>query len=197
MEIRTDRLGVLIDQLVDSKELSAGRLAGLTAAEFLWEPVAGMWSVRPRDQAATPDAFGPGEWVLDHDRSIDPFAAAPLATIAWRLAHLTSGFAGRWEWSFGERRIEPKLLIEFTPNPDMALDALWRWVDRWAESLETLTDEQLDVPGFGAYPYGLDPDIPFIGIIRWTNRELIHHLAEVALLRDLYAAMTSSTTGRA
>ena len=39
------------------------------------------------------------------------------------------------------------------------------------------------------YPYGLDPEIPFIGIIRWTNRELIHHLAEVALLRDLYAKM--------
>jgi hypothetical protein len=190
MDIRTDRLGVLIDQLVDSKELSAGRLAGLTAAEFLWEPVADMWSVRPRGEARTPDAFGPGEWVLDHDRSVDPFAAAPLTTIAWRLGHLTSGFAGRWEWSFGERRMEPKLLIEFTPNPDVAMDTLWRWVDRWAASLETLTDEQLDVPGFGTYPYGLDPEIPFIGIIRWTNRELIHHLAEVALLRDLYAGMS-------
>jgi len=189
VEIRTTRLGVLIDQLVDSKELSAGRLEGITAGEFLWEPVDGMWSVRPREEAATPDAFGPGEWVLDLDRSIDPFAAGPLTTIAWRIGHLTSGFAGRWEWTFGERRIEPKLLVEFTPNPDLAMDALWRCVNRWAESLETLTPEQLDMPGFGQYPYGLDPEIPFIGIIRWTNRELIHHLAEVALLRDLYARM--------
>jgi len=189
VEIRTDRLGVLIDQLVDSKELSAGRLEGISAAEFLWEPVGGMWSVRPRDESTTPDAYGPGEWVLDHDRSIDPFAAGPVTTIAWRIGHLTSGFAGRWEWTFGERRIEPKLLVEFTPNPELAMDALWRWVDRWAESLETLTAEQLDVPGFGAYPYGLDPQIPFIGIIRWTNRELIHHLSEVALLRDLYTKM--------
>jgi hypothetical protein len=136
VEIRTDRLGVLIDQLVDSKVLSAGRLAGITPAEFLWEPVDGMWSIRPRGEVTTPDAFGPGEWVLDHDRSIDPFAAGPLTTIAWRIAHLTSGFAGRWEWTFGERRIEPKLLIEFTPNPDLSMEALWRWVDRW-ESLET------------------------------------------------------------
>src|SRR3954453_20037546 len=98
MEIRTDRLGVLIDQLVDSKALAAGRLAGLTAAEFLWEPVAGMWSVRPRDRAPTPAGFGPGEWALDHAGSIAPFAAAPLTTIAWRLGHVTSGFAGRWEW---------------------------------------------------------------------------------------------------
>jgi len=189
MEIRTDRLGVLIDQLVDSKELSAGRLDGITDNEFLWEPVPGMWSVRARNEAATPDAFGPGEWVLDHDRSIEPFAPAPLTTIAWRVGHLTSGFAGRWEWTFGERRTEPKLLVEFTPSADLAMETLWRAVDRWAESLETLTDEQLDVPGFGGYPYGLDPEIPFLGIIRWTNRELIHHLAEVALIRDLYAAM--------
>jgi len=189
VEIRTDRVGVLVDQLVNSKELMTGRLAGMSAEEFLWEPVPGMWSVRPRHKAATPDAFGPGEWVLDLDRSIDPFAAGPLTTIAWRISHLISGFAGRWEWTFGERRIEPKLLVEFTPNPELAVDTLWRWIDRWAESLETLTPPQLDVPGFGAYPYGLDPKIPFIGIMWWTNREFIHHLAEVALLRDLYIRM--------
>ena len=50
------------------------------------------------------------------------------------------------------------------------------------------------MPGYGAYPYGLDPQLPFIGVVRWTNRELIHHLAEVALLRDLYAA-TATTAG--
>src|SRR4029079_85581 len=126
MDIRTDRLGVLIDHLCDSKELSAERLEGISAAEFLWEPVDGMWSVRPRGEARTADAFGPGEWVLDHDLSVDPFAAAPLTTIAWRVGHLTSGFAGRWEWSFGERRIEPKLLVEFHPQPNPPNDALWR-----------------------------------------------------------------------
>ena len=49
-----------------------------------------------------------------------------------------------------------------------------------------MTDEQLDTPGFGQYPWGLDPEIPFAGIVWWTNRELIHHLAECALLRDLW-----------
>jgi hypothetical protein len=29
--------------------------------------------------------------------------------------------------------------------------------------------------------------LPFIAIVWWTNRELIHHLAEIALLRDLWA----------
>jgi len=194
VEIRTDRVGVLVDQLVDSKQLAAARIDGLTSDEYLWEPYGGMWSVRPRDAARTPDAFGPGEWVIDHDRSIDPFAAGPLTTIAWRLAHLSSGFAGRWEWTFGGRTIDPKKVVEFSPDPTVALECLWHWVGRWAASLETLTDDQLDVPGYGAYPLGLDPQIPFIGIIRWTNRELIHHLAEVALLRDLYAADQLTTT---
>jgi len=194
MEIRTDRVGVLVDQLIDSKNLSADRLAGLTAAEYLWEPYSGMWSVRRRAEAATPDAFGPGDWVLDLDRSISPFDAGPLSTIAWRIGHLLSGFAGRWEWTFGGRTIDPKLLIEFSPDPGAAMNSLWEWVDRWAASVESMTDDQLDVPGFGAYPYGIDPEIPFIGIVRWTNRELIHHLAEVALMRDLYAA-TAATDG--
>ena len=58
-----------------------------------------------------------------------------------------------------------------------------------------MTGEQLDKPGFGQYPYGLDPELPFIGIVWWTNRELIHHLAECALLRDLWRAR--SAQGRA
>jgi len=116
VEVRTDRLGVLVDQLVDSKDLSAVRLTGLTAAEYLWEPYSDMWSIRPRVEERTPDAYGPGEWVIDHDRSIDPFAAGPLTTIAWRIGHLTGGFAGRWEWTFGERRQEPKLMIDFSPD---------------------------------------------------------------------------------
>jgi hypothetical protein len=188
MEIRTDRVGALLDQLLESKNMSADRLAGTSRDEFLWEPYPGMWSVRRRDEAVTPKAFGPGEWVLDHDTSISPFDPGPLTTIAWRIAHLSSGFAGRWEWTFGARRADPLALFDFSPDPDVALPALWAQVDRWAESVSAMTDEQLDVPGFGAYPYGLDPEIPFIGIVWWTNRELIHHLAEASLLRDVYAA---------
>jgi hypothetical protein len=188
MDIRTDRIGVLLDQLVESKNMSAERLAGMSRDEFLWEPYPGMWSLRRRGEAPTPKAFGPGEWVLDHDTSISPFDPGPLSTIAWRIAHLSSGFAGRWEWTFGGRSADPLALFEFSPDPDVALPALWELVDRWAASVSAMTNEQLEVPGFGAYPFGLDPEIPFIGIVWWTNRELIHHLAEAALLRDIYAA---------
>jgi len=191
VEIRTTRLGVLIDQLVDSKELSAGRLEGLTGGEFLWEPVDGTWSVRPRDEAATPDAFGPGEWVLDLDRSIDPFAAGPLTTIAWRIGHLTSGFAGRWEWTFGERRTDPKQMVDFTPSAARAVDTFWVTMDRWRVSVATVTEEQLDTVGFSQTPHTSDPDDPYASALAGANLELIHHMAEIALLRDLWRARFS------
>jgi hypothetical protein len=54
--------------------------------------------------------------------------------------------------------------------------------------VDRLTDEQLDVPGYGQYPYGLDPGLPFIAIVWWVNREFIHYAAEAALLRDLWQA---------
>ena len=186
--IRTDRIGLLADQLSDAAELSRLRIDGVTNDEITWEPWPGMWSIRPRSEAQTPDAFGPGDFVLDHESGLDPFSGGPLSTMAWRVGHLTSAFAGRWEWTFGQRQTDPQLLVDFEPTTVM-VDRLWIEIDRWLDEIEAMTDDQLDQPGFGQYPYGLDPHIPFVGIIRWMNREAIHHLAEVALLRDLYRAI--------
>ena len=137
-------------------------------------------------QAATSAPFGPGPWVLDRELG-DPFAPGPVSTIAWRVAHLTHCLAGRHEWTFGSRQTDPADVVAFTPVADEAMTALWDEVDRWAAALDTLTEAQLDEVGLSRYPWGLDPQLPFVGIVRWVNRELIHHLAEVALLRDLYA----------
>lgn len=187
MEIRTDRVGLLTEQLRESMHFSQMRLDGLTDAEYLWEPVSGMWSIRPRGETTTSAAFGPGAWQLESER-LDPFAAGPPTTIAWRLNHLLSGVAGRWEWTFGNRATSPADVVDFSPDATETLTALWSIVDRWATDIEGLDDDALDEPGYGQYPWGLDPELPFIGIVRWVNREFIHHLAEVALLRDLYAA---------
>jgi hypothetical protein len=46
---------------------------------------------------------------------------APVTTIAWRVGHLHSDFAGRWEWTFGERRRQPDLLVDFTPSATVAV----------------------------------------------------------------------------
>ena len=202
---RTDRLGLLLGQFDRARELARARLEGLASPaslpegtplgarvdagwlsdeEYLWEPAPGAWSIRRRGQAATPRAFGPGEWVLDSDTP-DP-DPAPVATIAWRLGHLHSGFAGRWEWTFGARRQPPELLVDFSPSAAVALERFWALLDRWRDSVAAMTPAQLDTPGFGQYPRGSDPEEPFITVVWWTNLEFIHHMAEIALLRDLY-----------
>ncbi|MBQ0886060.1 DinB family protein [Streptomyces sp. RM72] len=233
---RTDRLGVLLDQFDQAREMAQVRLAGLGDEEYLWEPVPGCWSIRRRGEAVTPRAYGPGEWVLDkgapdipaneyaevarqaasgmsvtkiaddwsvsverveqvlaHTGTPEP-DATPVTTIAWRLAHLHSCFAGQWEWTFGERRRDPRLLVDFTPSAALGLERFWAVIDRWREDVAHVTDEQLDTVGFSQYPYGSDPDDPYIGVVAGDNLEFIHHMAEIALLRDLWRSR-SATAG--
>ncbi len=45
--VRTDRLGMLLDQFDKAREMAQVRLTGLTDEEYLWEPVPGCWSLRP------------------------------------------------------------------------------------------------------------------------------------------------------
>ncbi|WP_405668752.1 DinB family protein [Streptomyces sp. NBC_01166] len=226
---RTDRLGLLLTQFDQAREMAQVRLTGLGDEEYLWEPVAGCWSVRPRGQARTPRAYGPGEWVLDKgapdipaneyaevarqaaggmtvSRIADDWSVSverveqvlahtgapepdetPVTTIAWRLGHLHSCLAGQWEWTFGARE-EPKLLVDFTPSAGLALERFWALIDRWRESVAALTDEQLDTVGLSQYPYGSDPDDPFVSVLAGANLEFIHHMAEIAVLRDLHRA---------
>jgi hypothetical protein len=186
MDIAVDRLGVLLDQLDGVRSLEEPRLAGLSDEEYLWSPVPGAWSVRPRGQAVSGQPYGPGDWQLDRDRQ--PPEPPPLTTIAWRLSHLTAGIAGRWEWTFGSRSRPPEDLVDFTPHASEAVELWWSWLGRWRSGLATLTSEQLEQVGFGQYPRGLDRQVPFIGIIWWVNLEVTHHLAEIALLRDLWRA---------
>ena len=232
--IRTDRFGLLLDQFDRAREMAQVRLTGLSDEEYLWEPVPGCWSIRRRDEATTPRAFGPGAWVLDlgapdipaneyaevarqaasgmsvakiaedwsvsverveqilHHTSPPEPDLTPVTTIAWRLGHLHYQFAGAWEWTFGERRQDPKQMVEFSPSAAETLDRFWPVVDRWRADVGTLTDDQLDTIGLSQYPYGSDPDDPFISVLSGANLELIHHMAEIALLRDLWRARTTA-----
>jgi hypothetical protein len=76
----------------------------------------------------------------------------------------------------------------------VALERFWALMDRWRDSVAATTPDQLDTPGFGQYPWGSDPQVPFISVIWEANLEFIHHMAEIALLRDLWR--TRSTPAR-
>lgn len=46
--VRTDRLGLLLEQFDQAREMAQVRLTGLGDEEYLWEPVADCWSLRRR-----------------------------------------------------------------------------------------------------------------------------------------------------
>lgn len=64
--------------------------------------------------------------------------------------------------------------------------------DAWRAALVSADDTALDTVGHSTYPYGGDPEDPFIDTVWWVNQEILHHGAEIALLRDLYRARGAS-----
>jgi hypothetical protein len=58
----------------------------------------------------------------------------------------------------------------------------------WRATLLTADDAALSAVGWSTYPNGSDPEDVFIDTVWWVNQEVLHHGAEIALLRDLYRA---------
>lgn len=161
-----------------------GRLSGLTDEEYFWEPVPGMWSVRPRGTSAAPASAGGGAFTMDWGYP-EP-EPAPVTTIAWRLCHLLAGvFTMRVASHFGG---EPFSFDTFD-YPGDAASALARLdtaYAAWNAGVRALTPEDLEAPLGPAEPHY--SDYPMADLILHINREALHHGAEIALLRDLYRA---------
>jgi hypothetical protein len=158
------------------------RLEGLTDDEYFWEPVPGSWSVRPREQATSSHAAGGGDLVVDYAwPEPDP---APPTTIAWRLGHVIAGcFAMRTAIHFGG---SPRDYTSWTyaATADEALAQLDATYDAWSAGVESLGEEGL-ARAVGRAE-GHFAEAPYAELVRHINRELIHHGAEICLLRDLY-----------
>ena len=156
------------------------RLAGLTDDEFLWEPAADVWTVRPGpDGRPVPDAEG---WAPDGS------AGTPPRTLAWSIDHLGAGTLERADYLVGSHTLQSgDVGWPLTAAEGVAL--LFRGLAAWRDGLGQMTDEDLDTVGRSAYPHGLDPQLPLIEIVWWVNKELLFHSAEIWYVRDLYAAM--------
>jgi hypothetical protein len=157
------------------------RLDGLTDDEYLWEPAPGCWNVRPRGTGDAPINAGTGPMTIDFAfPTPDP---APVTTIAWRLAHVIVGvLAMRNAAHFGHPPADYQSW-DYAPTAAAALDQLDTQYGRWHAGVESLGEDGLRRPCGPTEPY---PDLPMAALVLHINRELIHHLAEVCLLRDLY-----------
>ena len=159
-------------------------LDDLTDAEYLWEPVPGCWSIRPRAEARTPMAAGGGDLVADFTfPEPDP---PPVTTIAWRLGHVSVGVFGMRNAShFGGPPMDYQS-VDWPGDAAGALALLDEVYAGWVKGVQGLDADRLAQPigeaegDFAEYPYA--------ALVLHIHREAIHHLAEVALLRDLFRA---------
>jgi hypothetical protein len=149
------------------------RLGGLTDEEYFWEPVTGSWTIR-----AGPD----GTWTWDFVWSEpDP---PPITTIAWRLTHITVNDDRFRPWlGLAPHRGRPHRTIPSTAAA--AVEAAETTKAQRHDDLMEVTDAELSEkigPIGGPYADGTR-----VSWVLHAIDEVIHHGAEIALLRDLYA----------
>jgi hypothetical protein len=147
------------------------RISGMTDHEYLWQPVTPCLTIRPGARGRAPQrAHG---------------APEAFTTIAWRLCHI--GDTLREERNSRWLGREPVLLDRDMHQPPSAGAAI-RYVEdafaAWTELVTSMTDDEWWLPmGPVAGAFALSYRASFVVHIM---DELIHHAAEVALLRDLY-----------
>lgn len=145
------------------------RLEGLTDDEYFWEPV-------------------PGCWTLHRDGSIDfsypPPQPEPFTTIAWRLAHVIVGvLAMRNHSHFGGPPADYQSW-PYARDAHTALEQLDTAYATWITGVRGLDAAALArACGPAEGPYA---DFSMATLVLHINREVIHHGAEIACLRDLY-----------
>jgi hypothetical protein len=159
------------------------RYEGLTDEEYFWEPAPESWNVRPRGTSTAPVQGGAGDFTIDF--AFPEPSPPPMTTIAWRLGHVIVGvLAMRNAGHFGREAVDYQTHT-YAGTAAEALAQLDEELGRWREGVRALGEEGLTRPcGPVEGPYA---DRPLADLVLHIQRELIHHGAEIALLRDLYA----------
>ncbi len=152
------------------------RLDDLTDEEYLWEPAPLAWSVRD-----TPEG-------VRFDFGLRPVAPAPITTIAWRLTHIIDLL--REDRCHRVLGVPPTADVDevwITMSAAEAISMLERAFATWRGYLAATDPAQLLDPSEG-WPDRLTFALHIID-------ELIHHGAEVGVLRDLYLAARATDDG--
>ncbi|GAA4766999.1 DinB family protein [Citricoccus nitrophenolicus] len=164
------------------------RLQGMSDEEYHWESARGAWGLRPRGVAGPEDPgavrAGGGDWLVDF--AFPEPNPAPVTTIAWRAAHVLVGVLGaRMAGHFGGPAMD-YYTYDYPGTADEAYARLGTAVGRWCDAVDTLGPAELGEPvGEAEGPWA---EHPMLELVLHVNREVIHHGAEMCLLRDLYRA---------
>lgn len=162
------------------------RLEGLTDDEYLREPVAGCWTVR-----VTNDGH------YRADQAWPPPDPEPFTTIAWRIAHIGDFLSrhplravaferGTANWPWLSTDVPP----DHPHDAVAAVAYLQAGINDWKRDLASIDNRRLaETMGPEAHRFEHDPVASFVLHI---HTEFVHHSAEVATLRDLYRARSST-----
>ena len=158
------------------------RLDGLTDDEYFWQPVPGSWTLSRRGQSSAPMSIGAGEFTLDYAST--PHDRAPVTTIAWRLGA-------------PPRRVRA---TDRTPlrrlacsSPGRRLPGHRRGSTATARRRARCVDPRCPPPRHSRISSAPRRHLT-AGVrgctdgelVLHVHREVIHHGAEISLLRDLY-----------
>ena len=166
-------------ELIALSDEACGRLArrieDLTDEEYFWEPASEVWTLRPGDDGRLHMQFG-----LIFDET------PPVTTIAWRLTHIIDLLSEERCATWIGLSPEPEnLFADGAPATapvarDLLAAANERW-KRYVSAFEGLFER--------VGPIGRQfADATRMTFILHIIDELIHHAAEVGVLRDLYRA---------
>ena len=173
---------IVLDDVLDSLDQTwsqlSERLAGLTVDEYLWEPAVGCWTVHA--------APGGGASVDEHDSEAAP---APMTTIAWRMWHIAADCLDSYSSRVFGRTGTGLAGTEWVLDPVQASALLERAWHVFHDGLaDGGPDRLFDLLGEGWGPYA---DSTVLALALHAQREVTHHGAEVALLRDLFRSRPS------
>jgi hypothetical protein len=156
------------------------RLDGLSDEEYFWQPVPDCWTISRRRASTAPMALGSGDFTWDFGET----GTEPVTTIAWRLAHLTVGFAEMTGTHFGGPPTRAAT-FDYAGTAEQALRQLDHAHDEWVVGVRGLGDTGLAAPQGPTVPPEF-ADAPMARLVLYTSVEIVHHGAEICLLRDLY-----------
>lgn len=158
------------------------RLDGLTDDEYFWEPAPGAWSIRRR--TPTPDDKNASEFVTDF--AVPPPEPPPVTTIAWRLGHLIVVVLGmRAMTRFGGPPVD-FTSFPFAGTANEALAQLDDAYQAWTDGVRALGADGIASPAADETTGGPLDEWSTADIVLHVHREILHHGAEICLLRDLY-----------
>ena len=159
-------------------ERTVDRIRGMGDEEYFWEPVEGCWSLRQNEC---------GRWLLDGEGGGGPTPdPVPVTTVAWRLGHIGGTVGGFARMRFGDGR---RLTSEDLDVPRSATEVgpfLDGHMETWLSGLRGLDEADWSEPlgeSFGAYARSTTLDLAM-----HVFDEVVHHAAEVGVLRDLWGA---------